>query len=388
MSEYDYLIIGGGMTGRAAASGIREYQPAASIGLIGDEGHRPYKRPPLSKALWRGEPEASVWLDPVPGVELLLGRIAVFIDRGRKRVVDDLGKAHGYRKLLLATGARPRRLGAGDDGVIYFRSLDDFCTLRALAAGSHVGVVGGGFIGTELAAALVTNQMKVTLFFPEANVGARLFPSGLAEYLTGYYRQRGVDVRPGVRVTGVDRGRRVLFDGGGLDVDAVVAGLGTVANDGLARAAGLAVDDGILVDEGLRTDDPDIFAAGDGARFANELLGARLRVEHEDNALTMGRLAGAAMTGQPVSYRHLPFFYSDLFDLGYEAIGDVDARLEVVADWKTENREGCLYYLQNGRVRGVVTWGIFGQMDQARALIAEPGPHDPASLVGRLPRVS
>jgi len=144
------------------------------------------------------------------------------------------------------------------------------------------------------------------------------------------------------------------------------------------------VDDGIVVDELLRTGDPSILAAGDVARFPSPALGTSLRVEHEDAAVGMGTAAGLTMAGEPTPYRRLPFFYSDLFDLGYEAVGVTDARLEVVADWKVENREGYLYYLSGGRVRGVVCWGIFGKIPEARALVEEPGPFRAADLRGRL----
>jgi NADPH-dependent 2,4-dienoyl-CoA reductase/sulfur reductase-like enzyme len=166
----------------------------------------------------------------------------------------------------------------------------------------------------------------------------------------------------------------------------VVAGVGVRPETTLAQAAGISVEDGILVDEGLRTSDPDVFAAGDVARFYSPVLGGRVRVEHEDNANTMGREAGRAMTGTPVSYQHVPFFYSDLFELGYEAVGELDPRYEVVADWKEPFREGFLYYLSGGRVRGVLCWGIFGQVDAARELLSSRGPFRREDMAGRLPR--
>jgi 3-phenylpropionate/trans-cinnamate dioxygenase ferredoxin reductase component len=139
------------------------------------------------------------------------------------------------------------------------------------------------------------------------------------------------------------------------------------------------------VDPLLTTSHPDIFAAGDVAAFQNPALDARIRVEHEDNANTMGRAAGQAMAGQGGPYSHLPFFYSDLFELGYEAVGDLDARLETVSDWKELNREGVIYYMKHGRVRGVLLWNTWGQVDAARRLIADPGPFRPGDLKGRLP---
>jgi NADPH-dependent 2,4-dienoyl-CoA reductase/sulfur reductase-like enzyme len=145
------------------------------------------------------------------------------------------------------------------------------------------------------------------------------------------------------------------------------------------------VEDGIVVDASLRTNDPAVFAAGDVARFWNPALGRRVRVEHEDNANRMGRDAGLSMTGEQVEYHHLPFFYSDLFELGYEAVGALDPRLEVVADWKQPFERGVLYYVGDGRVRGVLAWGAFGKMDAARALVADPGPHDASTLIGKIP---
>ena len=169
-----------------------------------------------------------------------------------------------------------------------------------------------------------------------------------------------------------------------IEADAVVAGLGIQPNMELAQQAGLTVGNGICVDSALRTSNPDIYAAGDAAEFFNPALGTRLRVEHEDNAYTMGETAGKSMAGQAVTYDHLPFFYSDLFELGYEAVGEVDSRLETLADWKEPYREGVVYYLREGRVRGVLLWNVWGQLEAARQLIAQSGPFRPEDLKGRL----
>ncbi|GEJ55475.1 NAD(P)/FAD-dependent oxidoreductase [Anaeromyxobacter diazotrophicus] len=387
MAEFKYVVIGGGMTGHAAAQGIRSVDAAGSIAIVGDEPARPYARPPLTKGLWTGQEEGSIWLPAVEGVSLRAGERAIAIDRGARRVTLEGGESLGYERLLLATGGTPRRLPFADAGVVYYRTVADYRRVRALPVGKHVAVVGGGFIGSELAASLTTAGHRVTLLFPERGIGARLFPPDLSEHLNAYYAEREVEVRPQERLTGVEaRGGGFVLrtDRGELRADLVVAGLGIVPDDGLAARAGLAVDDGILVDEGLRTSDPAVFAAGDVARFPNPALGQRIRVEHEDNANRMGREAGRAMAGAAVAYRHLPFFYSDLFDLGYEAVGVLDPRLEVVADWTERFRKGVVHYLSGGRVRGVLTWGIFGKMDAARALISEPGPHDAATLRGRI----
>jgi NADPH-dependent 2,4-dienoyl-CoA reductase/sulfur reductase-like enzyme len=167
-------------------------------------------------------------------------------------------------------------------------------------------------------------------------------------------------------------------------VDAVIAGIGIQPNVALAEAAGLQVANGIVVDETLRTSQPDIFAAGDVAEFANPTLAKRLRIEHEDNANTMGKHAGRAMAGASEPYHHLSFFYSDLFELGYEAVGELDSRLETFVDWKDEYKKGVVYYLDHGRVRGVLLWNVWDSIPKARSLIAEPGPFTTASLKGRL----
>ena len=388
MPDFKYVVVGGGMTGHAAAQGIRSIDADAPILLLGDEAVAPYVRPPLTKGLWTGQEEGSIWLPSVEGLQLRTGTRAVAIDRAEKRVRLEGGETIGYERLLLATGGTPRRLPFGVDDVVYYRTVADFRRVRALPVGKHVAVVGGGFIGTELAASLATAGYRATLVFPEEGIGARLFPRDLAVHLNGYYAEREVEVRAGERVTGLvarGSGFTLQTDRAEIQADLVVAGLGITPNDRLAAEAGLAVDEGVVVDETLRTSDPAVFAAGDVARFPNPALGARIRVEHEDNANRMGREAGRAMAGADVAYRHLPFFYSDLFDLGYEAVGVLDPRLEVVADWKEPYRRGIVYYVANGRVRGVLAWGVFGKMDAARNLITEPGPHDPESLRGRIP---
>ena len=390
MKGHRYLIVGSGMTADAAARGIRELDPSGSIALLGEETAPPYARPPLSKKLWAGKEESTIWrrTEEVPGVELLLGRRAVALDLAARTVRDAGGEGHGYERLLLATGGRPRRLPFGED-VIHFRTFADYRRLRSLATpGRRIAVVGGGFIGSEIAAALAGQGCAVTLLFPEPGLGARIFPAELASFLAGYYREKGVDVRSGEKVAAIERSgehQQVTTQSGWRGTfDAVVAGIGLVPNVELAQEAGLAVDDGVLVDERLRASRSDVFAAGDVARFAAPALGKAIRVEHEDNALTMGKAAGRSMAGDATPYAHLPFFYSDLFDLGYEAVGELDPSLETVTDWQDPFRKGVVYDLAGGRVRGVLLWNTWDQVDAARALVAEPGPFAAADLRGRI----
>jgi NADPH-dependent 2,4-dienoyl-CoA reductase/sulfur reductase-like enzyme len=395
MPDYRYLIVGGGMTAAAAAEGIREADAGGSIGMVGAEPHPPYDRPPLSKALWKGKPLETIWRrSDLPGLTFHQGLRITRIDLKAKQAADDRGTVYRFEKLLLATGGTPRHLPFGGEDLIYFRTLDDYRSLRDLSGrGGRFAVVGGGFIGSEVAAALAMNGKETVLLFPGETIGGRLFPPDLGRFLNDYYRGKGVEVLPGETAEGLvaRSGRFVLRTrrpGGGaereVDADGVVAGIGIDPEVTLARAAGLVVEDGIRVDRSLKTSSPDVFAAGDVASFYNPVLGKWLRAEHEDNANTMGRMAGRAMAGEQVAYDHLPFFYSDLFDLGYEAVGEVDARLTTFSDWKEPFREGVIYYLRDQRVRGVLLWNVWGKVDAARQLISEPGPFGPEDLRGRI----
>jgi NADPH-dependent 2,4-dienoyl-CoA reductase/sulfur reductase-like enzyme len=264
--------------------------------------------------------------------------------------------------------------------------LDDFRRLRDLAReGVRAAVIGGGFIGSEIAAALSTNGCSVTMLFPEEGIGARLFPAELALYVNEYYREQGVEVLAEELVSSIARtgdGFRVETDGGRtLHVDAVVAGLGIVPTTGLAEAAGLEVDDGVLVDDhGRAGGREEVFAAGDVARFPVAALDGTRRVEHEDHANTHGRVVGSNMAGADTPYDHVPFFYSDLFELGYEAVGDVDSRLETIAEWEELGRKGVVCYLAEGKPRGFLLWDAWGKVDAARELIAAGAPVDAGSL--------
>ncbi len=391
MPHYTYLIVGAGMAADAAVKGIREIDGNGSIGIVGQETHPPYARPPLSKKLWQGKPLESIWRGTEElGVTLCTGRRAVNLDAANREVRDDRGEVYCFDRLLLATGGSPRRFPFGGDDIIYFRTLDDYRRLSALAdAEGGFAVIGGGFIGSEIAAALAMNGREVTMLFPEAGIGSRVFPADLAAFLTGYYHEKGVEVLNGVAVAGMRQNgqKPVVVTASGREIvaDGVVAGLGIELNTELAARAGLPIENGIAVDEFLRAGVPDIFAAGDVASFHNPALGERIRLEHEDNALVMGRQAGRNMAGAAEPYHHLPFFYSDLFDLGYEAVGMLDSRLETVVDWQEPYRKGVVYYLRDGRVRGVLLWNVWDQVDAARQLIAEPGPVRPEDLKGRLP---
>ena len=390
MSRYDYVIIGGGMTADAAVHGIRDVDPDGTIGVVGSDTHPPYDRPPLSKALWKGKSESIIWRSTEEtGATLHLGRTVEGIDLHARSVIDDQGTGYGYGKLLIATGGAPRRLQGSGDRILYYRTLNDYHRLRDFAKEPlRFAVVGAGFIGMEIAAALRMQGREVVMFVDEEGLGTKLFPDDLSRFLVGYYREQGVDVRAAGHVEVKERGDKVavlLADGSELEADVAVVGIGIRPNVDLAREAGLEIGDGIEVDELLRTSRPDVYAAGDVASFHQSTLGRRIRVEHEDNANAMGRAAGLVMAGESDPYDHLPFFYSDLFDLGFEAVGDLDGRLETHADWKEPFREGVVYYLAEGRVRGVLLWNTWDQADHARRLIEEASPITAGELDGLLP---
>jgi NADPH-dependent 2,4-dienoyl-CoA reductase/sulfur reductase-like enzyme len=395
MRDYKYLIIGGGMAADAAVSGIRESDADGDIGIISSDSEAPYDRPPLTKSLWKDKPIDSVWRHTENrGADLRLGRAAVGIDVDRKTIVDDRGERYTFDKLLLATGGSPRRLRIGaDEDIIYYRTLADYRRLREMTEqGERFAVIGGGFIGAELAAALSMNHKEVAMIFAGSGICSSLFPRDLSQFLHGFYRQKGVDVWCGESVVNLERrGRHLVLRSESLRefvVDGVVAGIGIEPNVDLARMAGLRIAGGIVVNEFLRTSQGDIYAAGDVAAFYSPALGRRLRVEHEDNANTMGRIAGRNMAGRAEPYHHLPFFYSDLFELGYEAVGEVDSRLTAIEDWKEPYREGVVYYQRDNLVRGVLLWNIWGQVDAARELIAEKRACRAEDLKQMLPKVA
>ena len=390
MKNYKYLIVGGGMTADAAVRGIRERDTTGTIAVLSAEKYPPYDRPPLSKKLWTGKPVNAIWRKTEQaGADLYQDTRAVDGDVTGKTITDTRGEVYCYEKLLLATGGVPRRLPFATKGVIYFRTLEDYQRLRALAdEKSEFIVIGGGFIGSEIASALTINGCKVTMVFPESGIGARIYPPKLSGFLNDHFRDKGVDILSDEKIRALKQtGKRFAVDterGKTVSADAVIAGIGIEPEVGLAKLLDLKVDNGIVVDEQLHAAPPDIFAAGDVANFYSAPLGMRRRVEHEDNANTMGAMAGRNMAGGSEKYAYLPYFYSDLFDLGYEAVGEFGADLEIVEDWKDRFRQGVVYYLKSGRVRGVLLWNTWGQIDAARCLIGSEDTYSAAALIGRI----
>lgn len=390
MKHYKYLIIGGGLTGDAATRGIRELDAEGSIGLISMENVAPYMRPNLSKGLWKGRPIEKIWRQTEERGELNLGRKVMQLDPQKKTVQDDKGDEYTYDKLLLATGGSPNHLPFEKGDIIYFRDFEDYQNLRALAdMKEHFVVIGGSFIGSEIAAALTMVGKKVTMVFPGDAISGNILPNDLAHFLNDYYREKGVEIITNDSVASVTKeGERIIVrtgSGRAIETDGVVAGVGIRPNTELAEAVGLKLENGIVVNERLETSLPDIYAAGDAANFYHSALEKRTRVEHEDNAVTMGKLAGRNMAGASEAYTHVPMFYSDLFELGYEAVGAMSSKMETVSDWQEiPFKKGVIYYLEDERVRGVLLWNVWKQVDNARALMQEEGPFKAGDLVGRI----
>lgn len=390
MKKYKYLIVGSGMTGDAAARGIRELDPNGPIGMIGNETVMPYARPPLSKGLWKGRPFEKVWLGTDKlNIEFHLGRQVAKLNLASKGLRDDQGDEYTYDKLLLATGGSPIHLPFGGEEIIYYRKLQDYQRLHAVAErGQRFLVIGSGFIGSEIAAALSTFGKQVTMVFRDNSIGGNIYPSELSNFLNDFYRRKNVELIPSDEVTSLDKNGsrfKVRTRGGReFQVDGIVAGLGVRPNVELAKSAGLKAENGIIVDNYQRTSAADVFAAGDVAMFPHKTLGKLVRVEHEDNALKMGKQAGRNMAGANEAYIHTPFFYSDLFELGYEAVGELSSKFETFADWQKPFEKGVVYYLENGRVCGVLLWNVWKKIEDATALMEEAGPFKAKDLIGRI----
>jgi len=390
MKHHKYLIIGGGLAGDGATRGIRELDTEGSIGMISMEPDPPYMRPNLSKGLWKGRPLEKIWRKTEERAELHLNRKAAQLDPKKKYIRDHGGDEYTYDKLLIATGGSPNHLPLGNGDIIYYRNFQDYKHLRAMTEqGDHFVVIGGSFIGSELAAALTIVGKKVIMIFPGEAISGSIFPSDLAHFLNDYYRQKGVEVLTGDTAASVQKegNRLTVHTGSGraIEADGVVAGIGIHPNLDLAKEAGLMIDDGVVVNERLETSVSDIYAAGDAANFFHSALEKRTRVEHEDNAVQMGKLAGRNMAGASETYTHVPMFYSDLFDLGYEAVGEMSSKMETVADWQEEPfRKGVVYYLDDGRVRGVLLWNVWKKVEAARQLMKEKGPFKAKDLKGKI----
>jgi 3-phenylpropionate/trans-cinnamate dioxygenase ferredoxin reductase subunit len=400
MSErsYTYIIVGGGLAGASAAEGIRERDRKGSVLLIGKERHAPYNRPPLTKKLWFGKTQVEKIVVHEPGfyeengVELALGTQVVDLDAKRKTITDATGTTYRFEKLLLATGGIPRHLsipGGEIKDIFYYRYLDDYLRLREeTTQGKTAAVIGGGFIGSEIAAALTMNGVQVTMIFPEPYLVQRVFTDYLGKAIQERYAHRGIAIWDGDKPAAFSRDEtryQIRTENHKhLEADLLIVGIGVVPAVDLAKRAGLQVGNGVVVNEFLQSSHPDIYAAGDIAWFPYQAIGQSMRIEHWDNALSQGKWAGRNMAGAHEPFDYMPYFYSDLFEFGYEAVGNLDSRLETFADWQKENDTGVIYYMDKGQVRGVMLCNVWGQLDAARELIRRGEEMTAADLRGAI----
>jgi len=397
-TDASYVIVGASLGGAKASEALRAAGYDGRVVLLGAETELPYERPPLSKGYLLGTAERETiyvhsreWYNEAD-IDLRLGVTATAVDRAAHAVVLADGSRVGYTKLLLTTGSSPRRLqipGADLDGVMYLRSAGDSDRIKALLARvGRIAVIGAGWIGLEITAAAREAGVAVTVLEAAELPLLRVLGSEVARVFAELHAEHGVELRFGVQVTeitgsdGHADGVR-LADGGLVQADAVIVGIGITPNTELAAAAGLDVDNGIRVDAELRSSDPDIYAAGDVANAFHPLLGKQIRVEHWANALNQPQAAARAMAGEHVSYDRVPYFFTDQYDLGMEYAGYVepDGYDEVVFRGDVDGREFVAFWLGNGgRVLAGMNVNVWDVNDAIQALVRGREPVDKAAL--------
>jgi 3-phenylpropionate/trans-cinnamate dioxygenase ferredoxin reductase subunit len=384
-SDPTFVIVGASLTGAKAAETLREEGFDGRIVLVGAEAERPYERPPLSKDYLRGEAEREkVYVHPegyyaAHDIELRLGRAAVSLNTAAGELALDDGERLRYDRLLLATGAEPRRLtipGAGLDGVLYLRSVAECDDLRErLDAGGSVVVIGAGWIGAEVAASARQRGLEVTVIDPLSVPLERVLGTEVGGIYRDVHVEHGVQMLMGTGVeafegtTAVERVQ--TSDGRELACDFVVVGVGVQPRTQLAAQAGLAVDNGILVDEHLQTSVPGVFAAGDVANAHHPFYGERIRVEHWANALHQGPVAARAMLGESAVYDRLPYFFSDQYDVGMEYAGFARTWDRVVFRGDPATREFIAFWLVGDRVVAGMNLNVWDVTDSIQRVITE-----------------
>ena len=332
MREYRTILLGGGMVaGYAAKEFVEAGLKPGELGIVSADSALPYERPPLSKGFLSGkENEQSVLISPAEfyrehGIGVHLNVQIERIEVAGKRLAGG-GEEFRFQKLVLATGAKPRTLnapGAEGESVLYLRSLMDSARLRdRLKSSKKVLVVGGGFIGMEVASQSAQQGCETTLAFPDERVMKNLFTPEMSRTFQKYYEERGVRFEPNARVEAIRGGSAELSSGKRSAADLVVAGIGVTPVTELAEAAGIEVQNGVVVNEFLETSAASIYAAGDLANYPDALFGKRRRVEHWDNAVKQGQYVARHLSGRPERFENIPYFFSDVFDLSYEFWGD------------------------------------------------------------------
>jgi 3-phenylpropionate/trans-cinnamate dioxygenase ferredoxin reductase subunit len=382
MTERTFVIVGASLAGAKAAESLRKEGFDGRLVLIGEEPELPYERPPLSKDYLRGESERSgAFVHPESfyaerEIELRRSTRVAAIRPQERRVELDGGEGLSFDRLLLTTGAEPRRLpveGAGLSGIYYLRSVEDSEAIRAqLRPGARLVVVGAGWIGAEVAASAREKGVDVTMIDPVSVPLERVLGPQVGRIYADIHRDHGVDVRLGQGVEGfegTEKVERVRTNGGGaVDCDFVVVGVGVVPRTQLAEAAGISLDNGIVVDERLETSAPGMFAAGDVANHRHPQFGP-IRVEHWANALNQGLFAGKAMLDTGERYERVPYFFSDQYDVSMEYSGYASGDDEVVFRGDPQAREFIAFWLRDERVMAGMNVGIGDVTDTIQVLV-------------------
>ncbi|HMH47729.1 MAG TPA: FAD-dependent oxidoreductase [Solirubrobacteraceae bacterium] len=397
MNEQTFIIVGASVAGSKAAEELRTAGFDGRVLLIGAESERPYERPPLTKDYLRGEsPREKAYVHEQGfyqqhQIELETDATVSAIDPAQSRVTLADGRAFGYDRLLLATGAEPRRIpiaGSELDGVYYLRTLADCDMLRErLQVGGRVVVVGCGWIGSEFAASARQGGLEVTVVDPISLPLERLFGAEVGAFYRDVHRDHGVELVLGDGLEafeGEGAVTRVRSAAGRvIECDFVVVGIGVAPRVELASGAGLEIDNGILVDEKLQTSTPGVFAAGDVARALHPFFRERIRVEHWANALNQGALAAHAMLGESVSYDRIPYFFSDQYEVGMEYSGHAPKWDEIVLRGDPSDGEFVAFWLRERRVVAGMNVNVWDVNEQVQALIRSRQPIDVAGLGDR-----
>lgn len=378
-----FVIVGGGLAAGKAAAALRSGGHQGHITIFTAEDHPPYERPPLSKDILLGKSEADDalvhpqhWYDE-QGITLRTARPVTAIDPQARVLTTSAGQT-SYDKLLLCTGSSPRHLPMADQSgadVHYLRTLDDSLALKSkLTEGARIAIIGGGWIGLEVASAARNAGAEVTVLEALEAPLVRVVGAEVAEIFSNLHREHGVDLRTGVTVTEIGPHSLTLEGGDTVEFDTLLVGVGAVPNVELAQAAGLKIDNGVRVDDHLRTSDPHIFAAGDIANADNTALGYPLRVEHWDTAIKQGELAAANMLGGDQSNDALPYFFTDQYDFGIEYIGNPGPegfdQVELTGD--VPGRVFRAYWLRDGVVVAAMHGNDWDATAELRASIGKP----------------
>jgi 3-phenylpropionate/trans-cinnamate dioxygenase ferredoxin reductase subunit len=394
MSKQTHVIVGASLAGAKAAEELRQRGFDGQIVLVGAEPERPYERPPLSKDHLRGESEREKAFVHEPDfyarqeIELITGHAATDLDVSARRVVLDDGRSWSFDKLLLTTGAEPRRIpvpGAELEGIYYLRTLADSEALRdRIERGGRLAVVGAGWIGSEVAASARQRGADVTLIDPLSLPNERIFGPEIGSFYRDVHAQHGVELALGEGVEAFEGDGRVsavrTSSGRTIECDFAVVGIGVAPRVELARDAGLELDNGIVVDERLRTSAPDVLAAGDVANAWHPFCGRQIRVEHWANALNQGPAAARAMLGEPVSYDRIPYFFSDQYEVGMEYSGFATEWDEVVFRGERDGGEFVAFWLKDNRVIAGMNVNVWDVNQHVQALIRSRQSVDAAAL--------